>query len=245
MTLLRVPRPLSPKQNQKRHLLRLPNLLHLLNLPEQTYQQCREQRSAALKQYHEEQRVARDNRKAEAEAQRQRDLAQREANRKGAEVRAEQEKQERIAKKEAEKSSAESLATAHIDSLNTISKDDVAEILESGIAGSVSHDPSSFQVGFITKIQGAKISKDYRFKGEVECFDEWDDQVGRTVEVTGDVTFDTSGQMEYSFGSMQNVEQKKFAGTWVISQWNALEMGLDSNDHRSIVECRFDSLRIK
>ena len=236
-----------------------------------TYQQCHSQRSAAMKQYQEEQRVASVNRKAEA--QRRRDLAQEEANReysesfdrynreylaqeeanrKDAEVRAEQEKQERIAKKqeriakeEAEKSSAESLATAHIDSLTLMSKDELAVSLESGIPGRVSADDASYDIGFIVKIDGVQLSKDYRFKGEVVCFDEWDDQVGRGVDVTGDVIFDTSGQMEYSFGSMQNVEQKKFAGTWVVSQWNIMHMGITYLESQEIVECRFDSLRIK
>jgi hypothetical protein len=209
------------------------------------YSQCREQRSIAMKQYQEDQRAAKTKQRAEAEANRQADLAAREETRRNAEVAREQEKQDRVAKQEAQKNADQAKALSHIDSLTLMSKDELASTLESGIPGRVASDDASFDIGFIVKIDGVQLSKDYRFKGEVVCFDEWDDQVGRDVEMTGDVVFDTSGQMEFNFGSIQNVEQKKFAGTWVVAQWNILDMRTTYLESKEIVECRFDSLRIK
>ena len=157
----------------------------------------------------------------------------------------EQEEQERLEREQQEqlaKAEREQARQQYIASLRVIGQEDIEDALSSRVDGRLREDNGiSWELGFVADFKGVRPDADYKFKGDMSCFDEWDDRVGKRTEVQGSVIFDPSGQMDFSF----NLSAEPKAGTWLYVSVNQLEMGMQSTDIREVAGCQFDDLRIK
>jgi hypothetical protein len=214
------------------------------------YQDCQ----YAQAQYHQAEKERRDEeyalqeeqRRVEAEKQEQFAKEERERKREEYALQKEQEEQERLEREQQEqlaKAEREQARQQYIASLPVIGQEEIEDALSSGVKGRLREDNGiSLELGFVTELQqGVRSDADYKFKGDMSCFDGWGDRVGRPTEVQGAVIFDSSGQLDFSF----NLSAEPKAGTWLSVTANQLEMGVQSTDIREVVKCQFDDLRIK